>query len=59
MSMEVTMNDARRTAKDVTDAANAQLTATQDRIISFTQEKPLIALLSALALGIVVGKIAL
>jgi len=56
MSMDETMNDARKTARDVKDAASAQLTATQDSVISFTQQKPLVALLSALAVGIVVGK---
>jgi len=56
MSMDDTMNDARRTARDVKNAAGAQLAATQDDLISFTQQKPLVALLSALPLGIVVGK---
>ena len=59
MSMDDTMNDARRTAKDVKNAAGAQLAATQDDLISFAQQKPLVALLSALALGIVLGKIML
>ncbi len=56
MSMDDTMYDARKTAKDVKNAAGAQLAATQDDLISFTQQKPLVALLSALAVGIVVGK---
>jgi len=56
MSMDDTMTDARKTVRDVKDAATARLSATQDNVISFTQQKPLVALLSALAVGILVGK---
>jgi ElaB/YqjD/DUF883 family membrane-anchored ribosome-binding protein len=56
MSMDDAMNDARKTAKDVKNAAGAQLAATQDDLITFAQQKPLVALLSAFAVGIVVGK---
>jgi hypothetical protein len=56
MSMDDTLNDARKTAKDVKNVASAQFSATQDDLISFTQQKPLVALLSAFAIGIVVGK---
>lgn len=56
MSTDDVIKDARKTARDAKDAATDKLADMQDDLIVYTREKPLMALLSAFAIGVLVGK---
>jgi hypothetical protein len=56
MTTDDVMRDARKTAREAKDAASDKLVDMQDDLIVYTREKPLIALLSAFAIGVIVGK---
>ena len=56
MSTDDVIKDARKTARDAKNAATDKLEDMQDELIVYTREKPLIALLSAFAVGVLVGK---
>lgn len=56
MSTDDVIRDARKTARDAKDAATDKLADMQDDLLVYTREKPLIALLSAFAVGVLVGK---
>lgn len=56
MSTDDVLKDARKTARDAKNAATEKLEDMQDELIVYTREKPLIALLSAFAIGVLVGK---
>jgi hypothetical protein len=56
MSTDDVIRDARKTARDAKDAASDKLADMQDDLIVYTREKPLIALLSAFAIGVLIGK---
>ncbi len=56
MSTDDVIKDARKTARDAKDAATDKLADMQDDLIFYTREKPLMALLSAFAIGVLVGK---
>jgi len=53
------ISDARKTARDAKRAATDAFDQTQDDLLEFTQRKPLTALLSAFAVGVLVGKVIL
>jgi ElaB/YqjD/DUF883 family membrane-anchored ribosome-binding protein len=59
MSTEEAVRDARKAARDVQSAASDKFADVQDELIDFAQHKPLTALLSAFAIGVVVGKVVL
>jgi hypothetical protein len=59
MSTDDVIRDARKTARDVQSAASDKFADVQDELIDFAQRKPLTALLSAFAIGVVVGKVVL
>lgn len=59
MSTDDIVRDARKTARDAKDAASDKFSEAQDDLLAFTQQKPLMALLSAFVVGIVVGKVVL
>jgi hypothetical protein len=56
MTTDDVMRGARKTARDAKDAASDKLGDMQDDLIVYTREKPLIALISAFAIGVLVGK---
>ena len=56
MSTDDVIRDARKTARDAKDMATDKLEDMQDELIVYTREKPLVALLSAFAIGVLVGK---
>ena len=59
MSTDDVIRDARKTARDAKSAASDKFAEAQDDLLAFTQQKPLMALLSAFVVGIVVGKVVL
>ena len=56
MTTDDVMRNARKTAREAKNAATDKLEDMQDDLIVYTREKPLIALLSAFAIGVLVGK---
>ncbi len=56
MDTDQTYNDAKRVAKDVKEAATQKTADLQDELLTYTQKKPLMALLAALGIGILLGK---
>jgi ElaB/YqjD/DUF883 family membrane-anchored ribosome-binding protein len=56
---EKTMDDVEDVIDDVKNMASEHLAAAQDEISSFTQRKPIAALLTALVVGVVLGKLVL
>jgi hypothetical protein len=53
------VDDVKRTARDARRAASTTFEQSQDDLLEFTQRKPLTALLSAFAVGVLVGKVVL
>ena len=59
MSTDDVIDDVRKTARDAKRSATRQLSSVQDDFLTYTQEQPLTALLSAFIIGVVVGKMVL
>ena len=53
------MHDVRKTARDAKRAAADTFEQRQDDLLEFTQRKPMTALLTAFAIGVLVGKVVL
>jgi ElaB/YqjD/DUF883 family membrane-anchored ribosome-binding protein len=58
-STDDVVSDARKTVRDTKRAASDAFDQTQDDLLEFTQRKPFTALLSAFAVGVLVGKVVL
>ena len=56
MSTDDVINDARKTARDAKAVASDKMAGMQDDVLAYTREQPMKALLSAFAIGIIVGK---
>lgn len=50
--------DAKRLVHDLTEPVENQVGYAEDEVLAFTHRKPLVALLTALLIGVILGKLA-